>query len=371
MKYKDSSLSIDERVENLLSHMTIKEKVGQLNQKMYGWDAYKRSKDGIVLTEEFMNQVAFGEGMGALYGLLRSDPWSKVTFENGIPTHDSAKIANMVQRYMIENTRLGIPVLLSEECPHGHQALDGTMIPTNIGAGSTWNPELMEEIYAHVAEEVRSRGAHLGLISTLDILRDPRWGRSEECYSEDPYLASRMTVAAVNGLQGDATGLHKQQKIVAVLKHFAAQGSGEGGRNAAPANIGERELREVHLPGMKAGVEAGALGCMAAYNEIDGVPCHANAKLLTGILRDEWGFEGIVMADGVAIDRLVLQAGDYEAAAAMALAAGVDLSLWDTSFTTLEKSVENGKAKLSVLIEQFVESLYQILFRFIRSTIYR
>lgn len=229
MKYKDSSLSIDERVENLLSHMTLKEKVGQLNQKMYGWDAYRRSKDGIELTEEFMKQVAFGEGMGALYGLFRSDPWSEVTFENGIPTHESAKVANIVQRYMTENTRLGIPVLLSEECPHGHQALDGTMIPTNIGAGSTWNPELMAEAYAYVAAEVRSRGAHLGLISTLDILREPRWGRSEECYSEDPYLASQMTMAAVKGLQGDASALDKQEKIVAVLKHFAAQGSGEGG----------------------------------------------------------------------------------------------------------------------------------------------
>ncbi len=361
MRYKDSSLSIDERVENLLSHMTLKEKVGQLNQKMYGWNAYRRTKDGIKLTEEFKKQVTFGEGMGALYGLFRSDPWSEVTFENGIPPHESAKTANLVQRYVKENTRLGIPVLLSEECPHGHQALDGTMIPTNIGAGSTWNPELMEEAYAHVAAEVRSRGAHLGLISTLDILREPRWGRSEECYSEDPYLASQMTVAAVKGMQGDGSDIHKQDKIIAVLKHFAAQGSGEGGRNAAPANIGERELREIHLPGMKAGVEAGALGCMAAYNEIDGIPCHANEKLLTKILREEWGYEGIVMADGVAIDRLVIQAGDYESAAAMALTAGVDLSLWDTSFTTLKQAVRNGKAK-EELIDRAVRRILRLKF---------
>ncbi|MCM3110846.1 glycoside hydrolase family 3 N-terminal domain-containing protein [Lederbergia lenta] len=361
MRYKDSSLSIDERVENLLSHMTLKEKVGQLNQKMYGWNAYRRTKDGIKLTEEFKKQVTFGEGMGALYGLFRSDPWSEVTFENGIPPHESAKTANLVQRYVKENTRLGIPVLLSEECPHGHQALDGTMIPTNIGAGSTWNPELMEEAYAHVAAEVRSRGAHLGLISTLDILREPRWGRSEECYSEDPYLASQMTVAAVKGMQGDGSDIHKQDKIIAVLKHFAAQGSGEGGRNAAPANIGERELREIHLPGMKAGVEAGALGCMAAYNEIDGIPCHANEKLLTKILREEWGYEGIVMADGVAIDRLVIQAGDYESAAVMALTAGVDLSLWDTSFTTLKQAVRNGKAK-EELIDRAVRRILRLKF---------
>ncbi|KRG15011.1 beta-glucosidase [Virgibacillus soli] len=342
VKYKDRSLPIEERIEDLLSRMTLKEKVGQLNQKMYGWEAYQKTEDGIELTEAFKEEVAFGDGMGALYGLFRSDPWSAVTYENGIPTDENAKWANKVQQYIIENTRLGIPVLLSEECPHGHQALDGTLIPTNIGAGSTWNPELMEEAYSYVAAEVRSRGAHLGLISTLDILREPRWGRAEECYSEDPYLAAKMTSAAVKGLQGERTELAQQNKIIAVLKHFSGQGEGQGGHNAGPANIGERELREIHLPGMKAGVEAGALGCMAAYNEIDGIPCHANAKLLTDILRDEWGYEGIVMADGVAVDRLTQLAGDYESAAAMALSAGVDLSLWDTSFTTLEKAVERG-----------------------------
>ncbi|MCJ7840611.1 glycoside hydrolase family 3 C-terminal domain-containing protein [Lederbergia sp. NSJ-179] len=361
MRYKDRSLPIEERVEDLLSRMTVKEKVGQLNQKMYGWEAYRKTENGIELTETFKEQVAFGDGMGALYGLFRSDPWSAVTYENGIPTHENAKMANKIQQYIIENTRLGIPVLLSEECPHGHQALDGTLIPTNIGAGSTWNPELMEDVYRHVAAEVRSRGAHLGLISTLDILREPRWGRSEECYSEDPYLAAKMTTAAVKGLQGEATELARGDKIIAVLKHFCGQGEGQGGHNAGPANIGERELREIHLPGMKAGVKAGALGCMAAYNEIDGIPCHANAKLLTEILREEWGYEGIVMADGVAIDRLTALAGDYEAAAAMALTAGVDLSLWDTSFTTLEKAVEQGKVT-EALIDRAVRRILRLKF---------
>ncbi|MBS4217476.1 glycoside hydrolase family 3 C-terminal domain-containing protein [Bacillus sp. FJAT-49711] len=361
MKYKDSSLPIDERVEDLLSRMTLKEKVGQLNQKMYGWNAYKKTENGIELTEAFKDHVAFGDGMGALYGLFRSDPWSAVTYENGIPTHENAHIANTIQRYIKEHTRLGIPVLLSEECPHGHQALDGTIIPTNIGAGSTWNPELLEEAYSYVAREVRSRGAHLGLISTLDILREPRWGRSEECYSEDPYLAARMTESAVKGLQGDGTELDKQNKIIAVLKHFAAQGDGEGGHNAAPANIGQRELREIHLPAMKVGVKAGALGCMAAYNEIDGIPCHANSGLLTEILREEWGYEGIVMADGVAIDRLRMLAGDYESAAAMALESGVDLSLWDTAFTTLERAVQEGKTS-EALIDRAVRRVLRLKF---------
>lgn len=344
-KYKDKQQPIQARVEDLLARMTLKEKVGQLNQNMYGWDAYRKTGQGIELTEVFRDQVAFGDGMGALYGLFRADPWSAVTYENGIPTENNAKIANKVQRYVIENTRLGIPVLLSEECPHGHQALDGTLIPANIGAGSTWNPELMEEMYAYVAAEIRSRGGHLGLISTLDILREPRWGRSEECYSEDPYLAASLTASAVRGLQGTSSqDLQRPDKVVAVLKHFCAQGACEGGRNAWPVAIGERELREIHLPGMKAGVAAGAMGCMAAYNEIDGIPCHANSALLTGLLREEWGFEGIVMADGQAVDRLLKQAGDHERAASAALSAGVDLSLWDTSFTTLESAVSNGIA---------------------------
>ena len=169
-------------------------------------------------------------------------------------------------------------------------------------------------------------------------------GRSEECFGEDPYHDARMAVAAVKGLQGETwEELKSRDKVVAVMKHFCAQGASVGGHNAAPASIGERELREILLPGMKAGVEAGALGCMAAYNEIDGIPCHANKKLLTDILRDEWGFDGIVMADGTAIDKLLTLTGDHDGAAALALTSGVDLSLWDDSFTTLEEAVKAGQ----------------------------
>ena len=291
-KYKDKTQDIDVRVENLLSRMTLKEKVGQLNQKMFGWNAYRRKGDSIELTEEFKAAVEFGDGMGALYGLFRADPWSGVTFDTGIPVEKSAQVANMIQRYVIENTRLGIPVLISEECPHGHQALDGTMLPTNLGIGCTWNPELYREAASQVAAEIRSRGGNLGLISLLDIVRDPRWGRSEECFGEDPYHAARMAVAAVKGLQGEVwEELKSGDKVVAVMKHFCAQGASVGGHNAAPAPIGERELMEIFLPGMKAGVEAGALGCMAAYNEIDGIPCHANKKLLIDIC----GMNGALM----------------------------------------------------------------------------
>ncbi|MCM3635064.1 glycoside hydrolase family 3 N-terminal domain-containing protein [Paenibacillus camelliae] len=341
--YKNAELPIEQRVEDLLARMALKEKIGQLNQHMYGWDAYKRTGDDIELTELFKQQVQLGDGMGALYGLFRADPWSAVTHDNGIPTAQSGKVANAIQRYVREHTRLGIPVLLSEECPHGHQALDSTLLPVNLAVGSTWNPALAERAYSYVASEIRSRGAHLGLVSALDILQEPRWGRTEECYGEDPFLASRFTEAVVRGLQGNnVEELRSGHKVAAVLKHLCAQGAAQGGHNAGPANIGERELREIHLPAALSGIKAGALGVMAAYNEIDGVPCHANSWLLQRVLREEWEFEGIVMADGCAIDRLTSIAGSFEGAAALALQSGVDLSLWDQSFTKLEASVEQG-----------------------------
>lgn len=361
--YKDPSYSIEERTEDLLARMTLKEKVGQLNQHMYGWDAYRREGSSVQLTEAFKRHVDFGDGMGALYGLFRADPWSAVTYNNGIPTADSARVANELQRYVKEHTRLGIPVLLSEECPHGHQALDGTLLPVNLNIGSTWNPQLTERAYARIAAEIRARGAHLALVSTLDILQDPRWGRSEECYGEDPYLASQLTAAVVRGLQGTRPEeLSAPDKAAAVLKHLCAQGAGQGGHNAGPAAIGEREMREIHLPAAKAGKDAGAVGFMAAYNEIDGIPCHANEHLLTGILREEWGFDGIVMADGCAIDRLLALSDDHEEAAAIALSAGVDLSLWDTAFTKLEAAVRQGKADES-LIDRAVRRVLRLKFR--------
>lgn len=348
--YWDASLAIEERVEDLLSRMTLKEKVGQVNQHMYGWNAYRRTGDSVELTEAFKEQVAFGDGMGALYGLFRADPWSGVTHANGIPAQDNGKVANAIQRYVRTQTRLGIPVLLAEECPHGHQALDSTLLPVNLAVGSTWNPELAERAYGLVAAEIRGRGAHLGLVSALDMLLEPRWGRAEECYSEDPHLAAAFTRAVVHGLQGThAEELRSSAKVAAVLKHLCAQGAAQGGHNAGPANIGERELREIHLPAAQAGAQSGARGFMAAYNEIDGVPCHANPYLLQDILRDEWGFSGIVMADGTAVDRLLALTGSYPSAAACALSAGVDLSLWDKAFTTLEEAVAQGHADESEL----------------------
>lgn len=345
-KYKDRSLPAEERAENLLAEMTLKEKTGQLNQRIFGWHAYEKSNGSYKITGAFMDEVASGDGMGALYGLFRSDPWSGINLENGIPVGDCAKVANMLQRYVIENTPSGIPLLFSEECPHGHMAPNGSIFPTNIGIGATWNPALYEEAFSCVASEIRARGGNLGLVSALDILQDPRWGRSEECYGEDPYLVSRMTTAVTRGLQGKyPEDLKRPDRVAAVLKHFCAQGATIGGHNGKSALIGERELREIHLPAAIAGVKAGAMGFMAAYNEVDGIYCHANRRLLTGILRDEWGFRGIVMSDGYAIDLLSRNVGSDEEALALAIKAGVDMNLWSNAYTGLADAVQSGKIR--------------------------
>jgi beta-glucosidase len=338
--------------------MTLKEKVGQLNQRLYGFSIYERHGDKIILTDEFKQEVEKYSGLGTLYGLYRADPWSGKNFKTGLTGILAIKAYNQVQKYVIEHSRLGIPMLLSTECPHGHQALDGYLLPVNLCSGATFHPELLEKAYEVCGEQLKAMGVDFGLVSTLDILRDPRWGRSEECFGEDPYLASEFAKAAVNGLQ--------KKGVAMVAKHFCAQGEGTGGVNASAARIGERELREIHLPAAKACAEAGVQGIMAAYNEIDGVPCHGNKKLLKGILRDELGFDGVVMSDGVAIDQLDVLTGDRVLSGAMALKAGVDISLWDTGFTRLEEAVERGlvteeeidQAVLRVLTLKFERGLF-------------
>ncbi|MFF5820887.1 glycoside hydrolase family 3 N-terminal domain-containing protein [[Kitasatospora] papulosa] len=347
--FRDPGMPVADRVRDLLSRMTLTEKVGQVNQRMYGWDAYERTASGHRLTDAFRAEVAAGDGMGALYGLQRADPWSGVTAETGIGAADGARVADAVQRHVVGSTRLGIPVLLVEEMPHGLQALDGTLLPVNLAVGATWDPELYEEAARLAAAQLRARGGHVALVSALDLVRDPRWGRAEECFGEDPYLAARFTEALVRGVQGPAGEAIGPDRAAVVLKHFAGQGATVGGRNSAATELGLRELHEIHLVAARAGVRAGAAGLMAAYNEFDGVPCAANPRLLTGILRERWGFEGLVMADGLAVDRLVRLAGDPVAAGAMALRAGTDLSLWDDCYPRLGEAVRRGLVEEAVL----------------------
>ncbi len=354
-KFKDRTLSPRERALDLVDRLSLREKVGQLNQRLYGFRSYEREGDKVEIEKSFKDEVEKWGGLGTLYGLYRADPWADKDYSSGLTDELAVKTYNEMQKYVIEHSRFGIPMLMSSECPHGHQALDGYLLPVNLAVGATYNPELVENGFEVVGKQLKEVGVDFALTSMLDVLRDPRWGRSEECYGEDPYLCSSFAAAATKGLR--KTG------VEVVSKHFCAQGETTGGVNASAARIGERELREIHFPPMKSAVKAGTTGVMAAYNEIDGVPCHANDWLLGDVLREEFGFDGIVMADGVAIDRLdILTDGDLAKNAALALKAGVQISLWDESFSKLEDAVNRGlvsEEKLDEVVTKVLELKFE------------
>ena len=333
-RYQSPRFAPMERASDLLSRMTLREKIGQLTQRLYGFAVYERRGEEIVFTEEFRQEVERFGGLGALYGLYRADPWSGKDFSTGLDGVLAPKARNQMQRYVLEHSRLGIPVLMSSECPHGHQALDGYLLPVNLASGASWSPEFLKAAAEIAGRQLREMGVDLALASCLDVLRDPRWGRSEECFGEDPHLASRMARAVIQGLQ--------EGGVEVVAKHLCAQGETTGGVNASAARIGWRELLEIHLPPVKAAVDAEAAAFMAAYNEIDGVYCHANPQLLQNVLRGQYRFAGFVMSDGVAIDQLDAVTGDRVASGALALNSGVDMGLWDTAFGRLEEAVERG-----------------------------
>lgn len=352
--YQDPELTIRERVADLLSRMTVAEKVGQVNQHLYGWECYEKQSDGNVrLTEKFKEHVEWGGGLGALYGLFRADPWSKVGFDNGIAPEDSWRLVNQVQEYVMSRSRWQIPALIVEECPHGHQGLGGVSYPTNLGRGNTFNTDLVAESSRLMARELSAKGVHLALVSTLDLAKDPRWGRSEECFGEDPILAAKMSEAVVAGFQGklineERSFLDRTTKEIArtpeqigvVLKHCIAQGEALGGHNSGTVTISGREFNDVYLPLLKS--TRNAVGVMAAYNDVDGVPCHINGELFKKTMREQMGYQGLVMADGVALDRL----GDVFATkiegAGAALKAGVDLSLWDQTYLEIAAGLTAG-----------------------------
>jgi beta-glucosidase len=339
------------RVEQALSRLDFTQRVGQLNQRLLGWRAVERSARGFRITDEGRREIDRWGGLGALYGLFRADAWSGRRWQNGILPEERAEVAALVQDEVRRAGGLG--VLLSEEAPHGHQALGGTIMPVPLAAAATFDPDLIREASAAVAAQLAASGVHLALVSTLDLLRDPRWGRSEECFGEDPLLASLMTTAVVDGMQGVddsavGSGGGAGAGVAVVLKHLAAQGESMGGRNGQSSVIGERDLAELHLPMVRAGVDAGALGFMAAYNDIDGIPCCANPALLRDLLRRDYGFDGIVMADGLAVDRLEALTGDLPAAGRLALLSGVDLSLWDEGFSHLDRFADDAEVRAAV-----------------------
>ena len=235
-------MNFRKKAEQLVKEMTLNEKVGQLSQRFFGFNAYTRDERGeIVLTKEFKDYVLKYGGLGILYGFFRSDPWSKKGYSNGgIGADECAKAYNLLQKFVIENTRLGIPVLMEEDAPHGRQALDSIIYPVSLNVGCSFNPELYRKQAEQIGKEAKSCGVKLPFISVFDMAIDPRWGRFEECFSEDPLLASKMSKSAVEGV-------HYSGNMVC-CKHYLAQGSVVGGHNCGVSNIGEREVREIHLP---------------------------------------------------------------------------------------------------------------------------
>lgn len=347
--WMNTELPADERCKLLLSAMTPREKVGQLIQP-FGWMTYSRQEGRTELTEDFKKHVREGD-IGSLYGTLRADPWTGVTLETGLSAEEGAEAVNDIQRYAVEHSRLGVPLLIGEECSHGHMAIGGTVFPVPMNIGSAWNVDLYREMCRAVAAETRAQGGAATYSPVLDVVRDPRWGRTEECFGEDPFLIGEMAVASVEGLQGES--LDASDSVAATLKHFAGYGASEGGRNAGPVHMGWRELLEVDLYPFERAVRAGAASIMPAYNEIDGVPCTTNNRLLDGILRGEWGFDGPVITDCGAIDMLASghdTADGGEEAALQSIRAGIDMEMSGEMFGRhLLAAFEAGRLDSEVL----------------------
>jgi len=347
-RFRNPDLSTEERVKDLLSHMTIEEKAGQLLCP-FGWEMWVKEGENVSPSAKFKAYVD-DRHVGMLWGTFRADPWTKKTLETGLDPELAAKTANALQRYVIENTRLGIPLFLAEEAQHGHMAIGTTVFPTGIGLASTWSPTTIEEIGKVISREIRLQGGHIAYGPVLDLVRDPRWSRIEETYGEDPVLSALMGAAMIRGTGGG--NLAGENAVISTLKHFLAYGVPEAGLNGNSVMIGMNELHQNFMPPFKAAVDAGALSVMTAYNSIDGIPCTSNKYLLTDILRDEWGFNGFVVSDLFSIEGLKgshFVAETMQDASLMAVEAGVDVDLGGNAYLQLIDAVKNGIVQESVL----------------------
>ncbi|WP_220498712.1 glycoside hydrolase family 3 N-terminal domain-containing protein [Microbispora sp. H10949] len=312
MTYTDPAAAVGERVTDLLARMTREEKLAQLGS---AW-AFSLMEGGRFSAERA--RPVLRHGLGHV---------TRVAGATSLRAEQVARVTNEIQRFLVTETRLGIPAIVHEEVCSGLMAREATIFPQAIGVASTWEPELNRLLADAVRARMRATGSHQGLSPVLDVVRDPRWGRTEETYGEDPYLVARMGVAFIRGLQGASLA----EGVVATAKHFVGYGASEGGLNWAPAHLPPRLLREVYLHPFEAAVrEAGLQSVMAGYHELDGIPCHANRELLGDVLRGEWGFAGTVVSDYFAVDDLHSYhhfAEDKRRAAALALTAGTDVEL--------------------------------------------
>ena len=314
-RYLDPSLPVDERVDDLLDRMTPDEKLAQL---------------GSLWVFEILEGTSLDPGKAAARLGSGIGQITRVAGATNLELPAVAALANEIQRFLVQETRLGIPAIVHEECLHGFLARGAVCYPQSIGMAAAWDPALVETIAAGIARQMRSAGAHQALSPIFDVARDPRWGRIEETYGEDPYLVAALGAAYVRGLQDAGAS-----SVLATGKHMVGHGVPEGGLNRAPAHIGPRELRDVFLFPFEAAVrDAGMRSMMHAYEDVDGVPCVASRELFTTMLRDEWGFDGIVVSDYEGIDELASShavVADLSQAGVRALEAGIDVELPTTA----------------------------------------
>ncbi len=356
--YRNNSLSDEQRATDLLSRMTLEEKVAQMLCIWGQKKSYLFDEEGKIDIEKM--KLKLHDGIGQIARLSDTN--------GGLNARAMASMSNALQKYFVEETRLGIPVIFHEECLHGLAGPEATSYPQPIGLAATFNTDLVTEIYSAIAEDTRSRGAHQALTPVVDVARDPRWGRVEETFGEDPYLVAQMGLSAIKGFQGDGDFSNKK-KVIATLKHFAAHGQPESGTNCGPVNISERLLRDTFLYPFKEAIQKGkAVSVMASYNEIDGVPSHASKWLLQDVLRKEWGFEGYVVSDYYAVGELHRRdeaishsvAKDKLEAAVLAVEAGVNLETPDPDcYPNLVQLVRSGKVK-----EKTIDDLVAALLRY-------
>lgn len=362
LPYQNPQLSVEERVNDLVSRMTLEEKVGQLRCTL-AWNYYTIKGKDVVPSELFKKDIAEGQ-IGMLWGTYRADPWTQKSLENGLTPELAAKAGNALQKYVMENTRLGIPLFLAEEAPHGHMAIGTTVFPTGFGMAATWDPAVIKKAGEVIGREIRLQGGHISYGPVLDLAREPRWSRVEETMGEDPVLAGELGAAMVEGL--GAGDLSKPWSTIATLKHFIGYGTTEGGQNGGITVAGTRELQEYFLPPFRKAINAGALSVMTSYNSLDGIPSTASKALLTDLLRNEWGFNGFVVSDLYSIDGIHgthRVARDKQEAGIMALKAGVDADLGALAFAPLVDAAQKGlvsEAEIDVAVKRILKMKFEM-----------
>lgn len=363
--YKNPAAPVADRVDDLLARMTLEEKVAQLEVI---WQNKEKIFDSNLQFDPAKMAKVYPNGIG---GVARPSDAHGPISPREVEWRDIAgtiKLVNAMQKWSIEHTRLGIPILFHEEGLHGYAARGATSFPVPIALASSWDTDLIRRVNGVTAREIRARGVTQALTPVIDIARDPRWGRIEETFGEDPYLVGEMGVAAIEGLQGPGRArVLTPGHVFATLKHFTGHGQPLGGENVGPAPLGKRELREFFFPPFEEAIRrTGVEAVMPSYNELDGVPSSANKWLLTDVLRGEWGFQGAITSDYSAVDQLMTLhhvAGSLEEAAREALDAGVDMDLPDgLSYATLVKQVREGKVS-EAQIDRAVRYVLDMKFR--------